>query len=266
MVEQNSANEPIWSLTRGDGPLVASAIHDGHQARGEVGRHFALDDLARLREEDPFTAEWTEVAPTRIVGTHSRFEVDLNRPRDKAVYRVPADAWGLHIWHDEPREDMFERSMAGYDAFYAAMHALFTELVSAEGKFVVYDLHTDNHRRRGTDAPEADPAENPQVNIGTGTLERSRWAGVIDALIESLRAYDFPGGKLDVRENVKFRGGNWPRWIHEQFPESGCAIAIEFKKFFMDEWSGTPDHRLVGAIRDALRATVPSVLEALRQL
>ena len=146
------------------------------------------------------------------------------------------------------------------------MHELFTETARAEGKFVVYDLHTYNHRRGGPDGPAADPVENPQVNIGTGTLDRERWASIIDTLIEQLRAFDFPGGTLDVRENVKFRGGNWPRWIHEQFPESACAIAIEFKKFFMDEWSGEPHRQLVDAIGEALRSTVSPVLAALREL
>ena len=37
-------------------------------------------------QEDPFTGIWTTVAPTRLIGLHSRFEVDFNRPRDKAVY------------------------------------------------------------------------------------------------------------------------------------------------------------------------------------
>ena len=266
MVERTSANETIWRLAKGDGPLIATAVHDGHDSRDEVARHYALDDLTRLREEDPFTGKWTQVAPTRIIGTHSRFEVDLNRPRDKAVYRIPADAWGLQVWQDDPPEEIFERSLAAYDAFYATMHKLFSEFTQSEGKFLVYDLHTYNHRRGGPDGPEADATENPQVNIGTGTLDRTRWAPVIDTLIKQLRAFDFPGGKLDVRENVKFRGGNWPRWIHEQFPESGCAIAIEFKKFFMDEWSGEPNRQLVDAIGEALRSTVPAVLAALRQL
>ena len=41
---------------------------------------------------------------------------------------------------------------------------------------VVFDLHTYNHRRNGPDGPPADPAGNPQVNIGTGTMNRDRWA------------------------------------------------------------------------------------------
>jgi N-formylglutamate amidohydrolase len=87
--------EPIWQLVHGEGPLVAAAIHAGHAVRNEVAGYFALDDDGRLREEDPFTDTWAEIAPSRVVALRSRFEVDFNRPREKAVYRRPEDAWGL---------------------------------------------------------------------------------------------------------------------------------------------------------------------------
>lgn len=266
MSSDHDAAEPIWTLHAGDGPLVATAVHDGHALREEVAAYMALDDLARLREEDPFTGHWTQVAGTRLIGLRSRFEVDLNRPRAKAVYRAPEDAWGLTVWKDDPPSEMFDRSLVSYDNFYQAAEMLFNDLAKRHGRFFVYDLHTYNHRRAGPHGPAADPDANPQVNIGTGTMDRRRWAAVVDALIDSLKSFDFPGGKLDVRENVKFFGGNWPRWIHESFPESGVAVAIEFKKFFMDEWTGEGNPDSIGAIGQALHSTAPAVLDALQQL
>jgi N-formylglutamate deformylase len=256
----------IWQQHIGDGPLLAAAVHDGHEVREEVAELLALDELARLREEDPFTGQWTQIAPTQIVGLRSRFEVDLNRPREKAVYRTPEDAWGLQVWKAELSEEVVRSSLAEYDAFYAAVQEIMTSVQQQHGRFFVFDLHTYNHRRNGPhDAPAA-AAENPQVNIGSGTMDRERWAPVVDRFITDLRAYDFPGGRLDVRENVKFRGGNFSRWVHETFSQTGCALAIEFKKFFMNEWTGEPDSRLVRAIGEALRSTVPGVLEELRRL
>lgn len=258
--------EMIWRLQRGDGPLIATAVHDGHAVREEVAKHLALSDAERLREEDPFTGQWTQMAATRIVGTRSRFEVDLNRPRAKSVYRAPEDAWGLTVWKDDPPEDLFQRSLAEYDAFYETMQKSLQEMERAHGRFIVFDLHSYNHRRHGPDGPHAESESHPQVNIGTGTMNRERWAPVVDAFIDALRSFNFPGGRLDVRENIKFFGGNWPRWIHETFPDSGIAIAIEFKKFFMDEWTGEPDTECIAAIGEALRSTVPAVLEAAEQL
>ena len=84
----NLSTPTLWKITKGQGPVVAAAIHDGHRVREEVSKILALTDAERLREEDPFTAIWTEVAETRIIGLQSRFEVDLNRPREKAVYII----------------------------------------------------------------------------------------------------------------------------------------------------------------------------------
>ena len=107
---------------------------------------------------------------------------------------------------------------------------------------------------------------NPEVNIGTGTMNRTRWAPLVDRFIADLCAFDFLGRHLDVRENVKFKGGQFSRWIHQTFPESGCALAVEFKKFFMDEWTGKPDFEQLEAIRQALESTRPGVLEVLSRL
>jgi hypothetical protein len=97
-------------------------------------------------------------------------------------------------------------------------------------------------------------------------MDRKRWAPVVERFIEDLRGFDFLGRHLDVRENVRFRGGNFPRWIHERFPETGCAIAIEMKKFFMDEWTGKPDHAYIKAIHKALKSTIPGIIEELSKL
>ena len=258
--------EPFWKEKRGPGPLLATAIHHGHSVREEVARHLALDEAGRLREEDPFTGDWTEIAPTRIIVLRSRFEVDLNRPREKAVYRTPEDAWGLEVWKNGLPEEMVERSLSEYDAFYSRMSELLEEIERESGRFVVFDLHSYNHRRGGPDAPAADQALNPQINLGTGSMDRVRWAPVVDRFIQELREYDFPGGRLDVRENVKFLGGHFPRWVHQTFPRSGCALAVEFKKFFMDEWTGEPDQDLIRAIAAALRAAASGVLEAMNRL
>jgi N-formylglutamate deformylase len=256
-----------YSLDRGDGPLVATAIHNGHDLRPEVLVHMALADDDRLREEDPFTGLWTDMAPNRLVVSRSRFEVDLNRPRKRAIYREPDDAWGLKIWKGELPEAIAKRSLRVYDDFYREVGNMFDDLAARYGRFVVFDLHSYNHRRDGPDGPLADEAANPQVNLGTGTmLDRSRWASVIDGFADALRGFDFPTGPLDVRENVKFRGGEFGRRIHRDFPDSACVLSIEFKKFFMDEWTGRCDPDLVTAVGSALRSAIPRVLDAMAGL
>lgn len=225
--------------------------------------YIALSDEARRREEDPFTGSWTHFASSRIIGCHSRFELDLNRPREKAIYLEPQDAWGLRVWNAPLPQSLVEESLGLYDKFYVAVGQLLDHLLSKSSPVVVYDLHTFNHRRRGPYAEQDDPELNPQVNLGTGTMDRNYWAPVVDRFISDLRRAEFPHGPLDVRENVRFFGGQFARWIHQSYPRMVCVLSIEFKKIFMDEWTGKVDETLQLAIPKALAATLPGVLEVI---
>jgi len=253
----------IWKLEKGTGPLVATAVHNGHEIRDNLKEFIFISEKERLREEDPFTGDWTKIANTWVIGLRSRFEVDLNRPREKAVYLKPEDAWNLKVWNSSPPQYEIENSLSEYDSFYTEIHRLLTEIKDQYGHFVVFDLHSYNHLRNGPTGLHADPEANPEVNIGTGTMDREYWTPVVESFISALRNFNYFDRHLDVRENIRFRGGNFPRWIHQNFPKTGCAIAIEFKKFFMDEWTGEPDHDHLKMIPQALKSTIPHVLDAL---
>ncbi|HSK74786.1 MAG TPA: N-formylglutamate amidohydrolase [Pyrinomonadaceae bacterium] len=263
---KNQGENVIWSLKKGESPLIATAIHDGHDLRDEVAAIMRLSDEERLREEDPYTSSWVDVAETRIVALRSRFEFDLNRPPEKAVYVTPEDCWGLDVWKERPSDEIIKRSLAEYESYYSLIKKLFTETQEKFGKFVVFDIHSYNHRRHGADTIHEPVEENPEVNIGTGTMNREKWSPLVDRFIEDLRSFDFMGRRLDVRENVKFKGGFQAKWTHENFPETGCVLAIEFKKFWMDEWTGEKDEKKIEAIHKALSSTVPGVLEELKKL
>ena len=250
-----------WTIERGEMPIVATAIHAGHDARAEAAALFAVSDADRLREEDPFTDRWTEIVDNRVVVFRSRFEVDLNRPRQKAVYLATEDAFDLEVWKEAPPANVVQASLALYDRFYEEFRSLCDDLQSTHGRFVVLDLHSYNHRRNGPDAPVDDPSKNPEVNVGTGSLDRARWGDVADRFMADVAGTPFEGGHLDVRENVRFKGGHLSRWVHENYPTSGCALAIEFKKIFMDEWTGQEDETALVSMLEVLRVTVPGLLE-----
>jgi N-formylglutamate amidohydrolase len=255
-----------FRLEVGDGPIVAAAIHNGRLIRPAIAELSALDEAERLREEDPFTDVLAEVTPTRLIGLRSRFELDLNRPRDQAVYLTPEDAWGLNVWRTSPTEALRAESLANYDLFYATAETLLRRLVAIHGRLIVLDLHTYNHRRDGVDGKPADREGNPEVNLGTGSMDRGRWAAIVDRFMADLRAYEFFGRRLDVRENVRFFGGNFCRWIHQTFPGTVCALAVEFKKTFMDEWTGEVDRRHFAELQAALRSTLPGLLAELNDM
>lgn len=251
---------PAFSIREAPGPVVMTAIHAGHDLRPELADLIRVDDATRLREEDPFT-DRLAVAGTRITVHRSRFEVDLNRPRGDAVYRRPGDAWGLQVWKRPLPPAVVERSLAGHDGFYAALAGRL-DVLAARGAFVVLDIHSYNHRRDGLPAP---PAENPELNVGTGTLDRGRWHRVVDGLIDGMRAQRVARRTMDVRENVRFGGGRLVQWIHQRYPDTGCALALEFKKVFMDEWTGEPDDDHIAELGRALRAVVPLLADLIAE-
>jgi hypothetical protein len=258
--------EAIWNISDAQEPLIATAIHDGHDVREEVKDLLHLSDDDRLREQDPYTGDLARTAKNHIIPKKSRFEVDLNRPREKAVYVVAEDAWGLKVWKQRPHSELIERSLNQYDDFYTELHRVYDDMCRRFGAFVVFDIHSYNHRRGGPDAEPEHADGHPEVNVGTGTMDRGRWSGVVDRFIRDLSSYKSGGRSLDVRENVKFFGGNHPKWSHQTFPDSACVIAIEFKKFFMDEWTGEVYSSEFNFISEALQSTFDGVNAEIRAI
>ena len=252
-----------WTIVTGDDPIIATAIHAGHELRPEVSALMKLPEADRLREEDPFTDHWVGVATNSIVVHRSRFEVDINRPREKAVYRVPADAWGLDIWSSEPDQALVDGSLEIYDRFYDELGQLCDQAIETHGHVVVLDIHSYNHRRGGPEAPVDDPELNPEINLGTKTIAPS-WTDVVSAFTKTMGELPFYDDALDVRANVKFTGGQMSRWINDRYGDTGCSIAVEMKKIYMDEWSGDLDEGITAAIGRIIEEAAASIRETLQ--
>lgn len=260
-----SGSESLWSVDRAASPLIGTAIHNGHALRDEVSSVMALDDAQRLREEDPFTEYTIRDVPNRVIFHRSRFEIDLNRDALGAVYLRPDQAWGMQVWSSPPEGALVRRSLDVHTAYYAMLQQLLAGIAEEYGQFVLLDIHSYNHRRDGASAAPTPEEKAPKVNVGTFSMDRDRWAHVVDPFIESLRSYSLRGESMDVRENIAFQGrGEQTRFVHANFSTTGCAIAIEFKKFFMDEWTGEPDAEALQALRAMITGSLPVLLNSLK--
>ena len=255
-----------WIMRHGPSPVVGTAIHNGHALPPGFEQGMAIGDEDRLREEDPYTDVFIRDVPNRIAVHCSRFAVDLNRSRDTAMYLNKEQSWGVQVFARPPSAELVRRAMRIHDGYYASLRTFLRDVEAQFGRFVVLDVHSYNHRRDGPDAPAAGLELMPQINIGTFSMDRGRWAHVVDPFMERLRGFEFRGQRMDVRENVAFQGrGEQTRFIHHEFPASGCAIAIEFKKFFMDEWTGEADAEALHAIRVMIRSTLPLLEDILER-
>ena len=248
----------LWKIETGSGPFVGLAVHAGHEMRCDLRSALAIDNQTRLREEDPYTENIAALCGTHILTFRSRFEVDLNRDANEAICVQPEDCWNLRVWkeNDGLTQTMYRRSLVEHAAFYEMLDPLLREIEKREGRFLVLDCHSYNHRRAGPDQPPADPERNPEINVGTGSMERAHWAPLVDRFMGSLQEADYLGRHLDVRENVNFRGRYLARFVHTHFPRSGCCLAIEVKKIFMDEWTGALNEATFEALLAAFRATL----------
>jgi hypothetical protein len=246
--------------------VLATAIHDGHDLRPSVAEAMLLPAQDRLREEDPYTGLAVAGVPTHIIGHRSRFEFDLNRGADGAIYRTPEQSWGLQVWRAEPIEELFTESLEIHAAYYRMLGALLDDIAAEHARFVLIDVHSYNHRRDGPDGSPTPQDKAPDINIGTSSMPREQWAFLLDPLMEAMRGFDFNGRRLDVRENVAFQGkGEQTRFVHERYPGQGCAIALEFKKFFMDEWTGEPDPAELKAMRDFISFSAAVATDLLKR-
>lgn len=256
-----------WTLIEGEGPIIATALHDGRTVRDEVLAHMSISEADRSREEDPFTSLWTTVSPTRLIVHHSRFEVDQNRPRDNAIYLTPAQSWGLRVWKKPLPPEIVARTLSYYDAFYLELKELIERKLRKYPRIFVFDMHTYNHHRLGPNQPFDPPEKNPEVDLinETSGYNYEVFGALWNRLHRDIRAFDYFGRQLDVRSNVRFQVAYLSTWIQSQFPGQAASIQFEIKKFFMDEWTGIPDHAQLEKIRDLYASLIPGVVEELQK-
>lgn len=253
-------NSDDWDIALGEGPVVATAIHDGHALRDTLLPHLAVTEEERRREEDPMTGILTTVGDVRLRMRSSRFQVDVNRPRDKAISTDPEDTWGLQVWRGPLPSDELQQSLAEYDRFYAMIDSLMQQQIARWGCVLLLDIHSYNHRRDGANAPAASQKHNPDIDLGVTTLDPDRWGKAVTRFGHTLRDNKVNGRQPDVRENVRYDGGgHFPESLYATYGKDVCAISLEYKKIYMDEWTAQADISVIEDFRVGLQAAVDEV-------
>ena len=100
--------------------FICAAVHDGHQFRKELWDNCLHSSYDRWYEDDPATKAMVATQPIVIAGMDSRFEYDLNRAPEVAIYE---DAWGKQLWKTPLSDEMKSKSLAKHYAFYKVVQA-----------------------------------------------------------------------------------------------------------------------------------------------
>lgn len=246
---------PRYQIRSIESPVIATAIHDGHFIDEKLRPFLLLDDSQRFREEDPYTGYMADIPASQVIVDSSRFQCDFNRSPEQAIYKKPEDAWGLQVWKYPLPDYLQQEILDYYHAFYKKMKALLETGIERFGRVLLMDIHSYNHRR---ESPYrfAEAASHPEINLGTAYNDK-KWRPVCEKMLHYLAHSRINGSHPDVRENVIFKGGWLARWAIQNYGDRLCAFSIEFKKTFMDEWTGRGYWEHILDIRDALSGSIP---------
>lgn len=229
-------------------PYVCGAVHDGHQFRKELWDNCLHTAYDRWFEEDPCTKEFVKTHPIVIAGCDSRFEYDLNRDPENAIYE---DAWGKKLWKNPLPDNQKQHSLQKHQNFYKVVHALITKLEEKFGALVVYDMHSYNWRRWDR--------EVPVINLGTANIDNQRFGEQVEAWRISLSQLELPNNiKATSKINDTFQGnGYFLKYITQNFKNT-LVLATEFKKIYCDEYAQIVFPEVVSAIENQLREKIKS--------
>ncbi|MCB0439196.1 MAG: N-formylglutamate amidohydrolase [Mangrovimonas sp.] len=234
---------------------VCGAVHDGHQFRKELWDYCLHTEYERWYEEDPETKNMVISHPIVLAGMDSRFEYDLNRTPETAIYD---DAWGKQLWKVPLPETMKAKSLEKHANFYNVVAALIAKIERIHGMCVVYDMHSYNWKRWDR--------EVPTWNLGTSNIDTTRFGKDVERWRQFLEQMNLPNGiKSTSRINDTFQGnGYFLKFITQNFKNT-LVLATEIAKVYCDEYTQILFPEVVSAVemqlRNGLKNHAYSVLE-----
>jgi hypothetical protein len=236
-------------------PYICGAVHDGHQFRKSLWENCLHTEYDRWYEEDPFTKEMIQSHPIVIAGCDSRFEYDLNRAPETAIY---IDAWGKTLWKSPLTEEEYNLSLQKHVGFYKVVQALIEKVESIYGKAIVFDMHSYNWKRW--------EREVPTWNLGTSNIDNDRFGVIANSWSNKLGSMQLPNGiKSTSKINDTFQGnGYFLKYISQNFNET-LVLATEIAKVYCDEYTGIIYPEVVRSIEEQLKELIPLQLKEFQE-
>lgn len=215
---------------------AGTAIHAGNRIRYDLQDVVAVSPADKYREEDPGTEKFIKDFPIQIIARDSRFEYDLNRSSDRAVYLTPDMAWGLKVWKRPLTQNEINISLAKHNEFHQLIDIVVEYLLQQNKYAIIFDSHSYCYQREERLPWYGD--KKPVINLGTEPINQTIFGEMIKNFIGHLGKISINERLLSVAENEIFKGGYLTRRLCAQHHDQFIVFAIEFKKIFMNEWTG----------------------------
>jgi len=226
---------------------VCGAVHDGHQFRKALWDKCLHTEYERWYEEDPETKRMIASHPIVIAGCDSRFEYDLNRTPEDAVFET---AWGKQLWNEPLTEAEKNISQQKHANFYKVVHALISKLEALHGTCIVYDMHSYNWQRWDR--------EVPTWNLGTTNIDNARFGDSIEAWRKDLESIKLPHNipQTAAINNTFFGNGYFLKYITNTFNNT-LVLATEIAKIYCEEYEQIIYPEVVAAVEQQLKDLLP---------
>jgi hypothetical protein len=226
---------------------VCAAIHDGHQFRKDLWDNCLHTEYDRWYEEDPETKAMVQSHPIVIAARDSRFEYDLNRFPEEAVFET---AWGKQLWKQPLPAKEKAKSLQKHTDFFKVVEALISKLEDKFGACIVYDMHSYNWQRWDR--------EVPTWNLGTSNIDNDRFGALIESWRQDLESIELPHQiKQTAKINDTFYGnGYFLRFITNTFDHT-LVLATEIAKVYCDEYKQIIYPEVVDAVERQLKRLIP---------
>ena len=226
---------------------ACAAVHDGHQFRKELWNNCIHTEYERWYEEDPETKNMIATHPIVIAGCDSRFEYDLNRDPENAVFDT---AWGKQLWKTPLEDNQKQKSLEKHSNFYRVVYALISKLEEKFGVCIVYDMHSYNWQRWDR--------EVPTWNLGTSNVDTHRFGDCIENWRKTLADIALPHGiKQTSKINDTFQGnGYFLKYITNHFKNT-LVLATEIAKVYCEEYEHIIFPEVVNAVAEQLKEVLP---------
>lgn len=236
-------------------PYICGAVHDGHQFRKSLWENCLHTEYERWYEEDPCTKEMVQAHPIVIAGCDSRFEYDLNRAPETAIY---VDAWGKQLWKNPLSPDETNNSLTKHANFYKVVYALVRKIEEKYGKVIVFDMHSFNWKRWDR--------EVPVWNLGTANIDNDRFGKLAESWSGKLGRMNLPNEIESISKiNDTFQGnGYFLKYITQNFNNT-LVLATEISKVYCDELSGTIYPEVVRSVEMQLKEIIPLQVKEFEQ-
>lgn len=249
----------IATLHRGTVPLLISLPHDGCHLPGHLA--------ARMQPEARRTpdTDWhvsrlyafaADMGASLLVPTHSRYVVDLNRPRDDVSLYPGQNSTGLcpavrfsgdpvYLPGEQPTPDEVATRVEAYWRPYHALLAGELDRIKAEhGRALLWEGHSIRAH-----VPFLFDGRLPDLNLGTagGASCLPQTQHRLEAVLAGQSRYSWVA-------NGRFKGGYITRLYGR--PQAGVeAVQLELAQCnYMDEDSFAYDEGLAAALQPTLRA------------